>query len=222
MIRRIKSTWLWFRQPVSGLSHLVGAILATIGLIWLLSRLGVRPFESKVIATLIFCLSMVFLYLSSSLYHLLPLGEKGIQRLRKLDHSAIYIFIAGSYTPVCLLLLREGKGPVMFYLAWIAASLGVVFKLLWMERSRWLRVGIYLAMSLMSIVMIPEIIAKLPMGGLLWLLGGILSYGVGAIVYAFKWPDPLPEVVGFHELWHGFVMVGGFCHFWLLKEYLLT
>lgn len=163
---------------------------------------------------------MILLLLASSLYHLLPLSEKWVQRLRKLDHSAIYIFIAGSYTPVCLLLLQDGKGPIVSTLVWILAFMGVLLKLLWMESSRWVRVGLYVAMACVSVAIIPDICNRLPAGGLVWLFGGVFAYAVGALVYALKWPDPLPELVGFHELWHIFVLMGCFCHFWVVKEYL--
>ena len=213
--------WSWFRQPVSGLTHLLGAFLAASGMVWMLQETGIENLTPKLMSILLFCASMTFLYLASSLYHLLPLSDRWVARLRKLDHSAIYFFIAGSYTPVCLNLLQDSKGPAVFITVWIIACLGVILKLLWMENSRWIRVGLYIALASVSVVILPDICRTLPVPALFWLFGGIGAYSIGALIYALKWPDPIPEVLGFHELWHLFVMVGCFCHFWLTKAYLI-
>lgn len=220
----IKNCWNWCRQPVSGLSHLMGAILALVGLIWMVSESLQEGSVSKLIPSVVFGVSMVMLFLASALYHLLPVSEARLKFLRKIDHSSIYVFIAGSYTPICLLLLKDGKGPWIFGAVWGLAFLGVAFKF-WRakgEGSRWMRSGLYLAMGWLSVLIMPDLWRALPPGGIAWLIAGGLVYSLGAVVYALRWPDPFPEVFGFHEVWHLFVLGGSFCHFWMVKNYLLV
>jgi hemolysin III len=203
------------RDPASGLLHLVGAVLSLIGLFWLLhvARTGWH-----VAAAAVFGATMVLLYTSSTLYHLLPLSERGTQRLRRVDHSMIYVFIAGSYTPVCLVPLRAEWGVPVLVTIWALAVLGVGLKLFWLEASRWVRIALYLAMGWLSVAILPVLWRLLPGSAFFWLAAGGLAYTIGSLVYALKRPDPFPTVLGFHEIWHLFVMAGTFCHFWLMRD----
>ena len=220
---------LWFmRQPVSGLSHLLGAILSSLGLFFILSEANAAHWITldassvPVFSVALYVFTMVLLFLSSALYHLLPLSELGIQRLRKLDHSMIYVFIASGYTPFALIPLAKTSGPWICLTVWIVAAIGVGLKLFWIEKSRWLRIAIYLAMSWIGIALVPQLINVLPIPGFRLLLLGGLAYTLGAIVYATRWPDPFPTVFGFHEVWHLFVLLGSWLHFLMMKNYVLT
>lgn len=206
------------RQPISGLSHLVGALLSIVGLVWLIQLSSETDRFWKVLSAAIFGGTMIMLYTSSTLYHLLSVSERAIQNLRRLDHTMIYVFIAGSYTPVCLVPLRQHWGWTAFGVVWGLAGLGVILKLLWLEKSRFVRIVLYLAMGWVSVFIIPKLWTILPLGVFFWLVAGGAAYTIGAAVYATKWPDPLPEVFGFHEIWHILVMVGTFCHFWFVKQ----
>ena len=221
MLEPLRSLWRWFRQPVSGLSHLAAALLSAVGLVWLLRLVAASGAEARLAPLAIFGGSMVLLFTASALYHLLPVSERSVARLRKLDHSAIFVFIAGSYTPVCLLVLQGKKGLLLTVAIWAAALLGVLMKLVSVGTSRWLRVGPYLLMGWMALLALPDLWAKLPGAGFAWLAAEGLIYSLGAVVYAAKWPDPLPERFGFHEVWHLFVIGGSFCHFWLVAQYVL-
>jgi hemolysin III len=133
------------REPVSGLTHLVGGLLALLALIVLLTKAAGRV--DQLVAFGIFGLSLVALYGASALYHLLPVSPPATARLRRLDHMTIFILIAGTYTPICLLALEGGWRMGLLGLIWTLALCGVVLKLLWMDVPRWLSVGIYLAMG---------------------------------------------------------------------------
>jgi hemolysin III len=207
--------WSWFRDPMSGLTHLSGAVVAAIATmsVVLHSAPGVR-----FVASAVFGFSLVLLLLASSAYHLLPLSPAAVRKLRKLDHSSIYVFIAASFTPSCLLLLGDRQGPWVLGVVWSAAALGVLFKLFVLQASRWLTVAPYFAMSGMAVFVVPDLARLLSPAGYAWMWAGAVSYGVGGIVYALKRPDPWPGFFGFHEVWHLLVLAGAYCHFHLTLE----
>jgi hemolysin III len=206
------------REPVSGLTHLAGVLLALIALIVLLTRTGGRV--DQIVAFGIFGLSLIALYSASALYHLLPVSPAATARLRRLDHMTIFILIAGTYTPVCVLALEGGWRAGLLGLIWTLALCGVALKLLWMEAPRWLSVGVYLAMGWLAVIAASAIFRAIPYGGIAWILGGGLVYSAGALIYALKRPNLVPGVFGFHELWHLFVLAGSACHFWAMLRYI--
>ena len=206
------------REPVSGLTHLAGVLLALVALIVLLTRAAGRV--DQLVAFGIFGLSLIALYGASAMYHLLPVSPAATARLRRLDHITIFILIAGTYTPVCMLALEGGWRAGMLGLVWTLALCGVALKLLWMEAPRWLSVGVYLAMGWLAVIPASAIFRAIPSGGIAWILGGGLVYSAGALIYALKRPNPVPGVFGFHELWHLFVLAGSACHFWAMLRYI--
>ena len=208
------------REPVSGIMHLVGGVLGGIGLAVLLEAAWRTGRIDQLVAFAIFGLSLVVLYTASALYHLLPLSPAGVARLRRVDHMAIFIFIAGTYTPFCLLALDDGWRAGLLGLIWGLALCGVVLKLFWMEGPRWLSVGLYLGMGWVGVVAAPALFRAMPVGGTAWVLAGGLIYSAGALVYGLKRPNPVPGVFGFHELWHLFVVAGSACHFWAVLHYI--
>jgi hemolysin III len=206
------------REPVSGLTHLAGVLLALIALVVLLTKAAGRM--DQLVAFGIFGLSLIALYSASALYHLLPVSPAATARLRRLDHMTIFILIAGTYTPVCVLALEGGWRAGLLGLIWTLALCGVALKLLWMEAPRWLSVGVYLAMSWLAVIAASAIFRVIPYGGIAWILGGGLVYSAGALIYALKRPNLVPGVFGFHELWHLFVLAGSACHFWAMLRYI--
>ena len=208
------------REPVSGITHLVGGVLGGIGLAVLLEAAWRTGRVDQLVAFAIFGLSLVVLYTASALYHLLPLSPAGVARLRRVDHMAIFILIAGTYTPFCLLALDDGWRAGLLGLIWGLALCGVVLKLFWMEGPRWLSVGLYLGMGWVAVVAAPALFRVMPVGGTAWVLAGGLIYSAGALVYGLKRPNPVPGVFGFHELWHLFVLAGSACHFWAVLHYI--
>ena len=207
------------RDPVSGLTHFIGAILAVIGLILLIYK-SVDPVKPWHLVTFsVFGAGLILLYTSSTLYHWLPFSEKGIQRMRRLDHMMIFILIAATYTPICLIPMRGPWGWSLFGSVWGLATLGILLKFFWLQAPRWFSTMIYILMGWLVVVGIWPLIQALKLGGFMWVLIGGLFYTVGAIIYALKKPDPWPNIFGFHEIFHIFVMLGSFSHFWVMYRY---
>jgi hemolysin III len=209
------------REPVNGLTHLAGGLLAFVGLAVLLATAARTGRWDQLVAFGIFGSSLTALYLASSLYHLLPLSPAGVARLRRLDHVAIFVLIAGTYTPFCLLALDGGWRWGLLALVWSLALCGVSLKLLWMDAPRWLSVALYLGMGWVAVVAAPAFFRAVPAEGMAWVLTGGLTYSAGALVYGLKRPNPVPGVFGFHEIWHLFVVAGSACHFWAVLRYLV-
>jgi hemolysin III len=208
------------REPVNGLTHLVGGLLAFVGLIVLLTTAAGAGRSDQVVAFGIFGFSLIALYTASALYHLLPLSPRGIAGLRRLDHMMIFVLIAGTYTPFCLLALDGGWRVGLLGLIWGLALCGILLKLFWMEAPRWLSVALYLGMGWVALIAAPALFRAVPPGGMAWVLAGALVYSAGALIYGLRRPNPVPGVLGFHELWHLFVMAGSACHFWAVLGYI--
>lgn len=208
------------REPVSGLTHLLGVLLSIIGLILLVFQAVQSGNLTHILAFSIYGISLILLYLASSLYHLLPVSEKAIIRLKKFDHMMIYVLIAGTFTPFTLIALHGEMKWGLFTTVWVLAFIGIIVKLLWINAPRWLSTSFYLGMGWLGVVMFPELIHRFSIDGVYWIALGGLFYTVGAVIYAIKKPDPFPKIFGFHEIWHIFVLLGSFCHFWSIYVYL--
>lgn len=207
------------RDPVNGFIHCIGAFLAIVGLVLLIFQ-SINPDKPWHLVTFsVFGAGLIFLYTTSTLYHWLPFSEKGVQRMRRLDHMMIFILIAATYTPICLIPLRGVWGWSLFGSIWGMAILGIFLKVFWLKAPRWFSTGVYVVMGWLAIVGIWPLIRALKLGGFLWVLVGGLFYTVGAVIYALKKPDPWPHVFGFHEIFHVFVILGSFSHFWVMYRY---
>jgi hemolysin III len=206
-----------FREPVNGLTHLFGALLAVFGLaILLIVSTGDLLKQSSLF---IYGISLVALLSASAAYHLVKASPQTIQWLRKLDHSAIFLLIAGTYTPVCLNLFSGFWQWGMLAIIWSIALLGTLSKMLWINAPRGLSAAIYLVMGWLGVIGGKELVAALPPGALALLAAGGLAFTLGAIVYITKIFDFAPGVFGFHEVWHIFVLVGCACHYLLMLFY---
>lgn len=205
------------REPVNGLMHLTAAILALLGLVWLL--ILAHDNLLKVVALLIYGLSLVLMFSSSAAYHLVDAGPRSMLLLRKLDHTAIYALIAGTYTPICLHFFSGFWAWGVLAIVWALALGGIVLKLFVIKTPRGLTAGIYLAMGWLSIMAIRQMLLFMPVGALVWLLLGGLFFTVGAVVYISKKPVLFPGVFGFHEVWHIFVVLGCLSHFIFMAAY---
>ncbi|PAU94694.1 hypothetical protein CK503_04265 [Aliifodinibius salipaludis] len=210
----------YIREPINTLTHGMGAILAVIGLAFLIYEALQSGSVSQLVAFSIFGLSMILLYTASSLYHALPVKQKTLELLQKLDHSMIYVLIAGTYTPICLLVLEGGWKWGFFATVWSLAIIGIIKKFLWMNAPRWLSTLFYLGMGWLAVIIFPTLIEKLPLAFLIWIALGGLAYTLGAVIYGIKKPNPIPNWFGHHEIWHLFVMAGTFSHFWAIYYYL--
>lgn len=199
------------REPVSGLTHLGGAIAAFIGQIVLLvlASSGLEKFVS----TLVYGLSLVGLFSASAAYHLVNAGPKVTAVLRQLDHSAIYLLIAGTYTPICVNAFSGFYRWGLLAIVWGIAIVGIVVKLFYMGAPRWLSVGIYVLMGWLCLSAVGEMTVALTPFTLGWLIAGGVVYTLGAVVYAAKLFNFVPGKFGFHEVWHIFVLLGALAHF---------
>ena len=207
----MKSIWDKMREPVSGLTHLGAAVAAFVGLIILLVIGWDTP--GKITALALYGISMVALFSSSAAYHLATVKPKVQLALRKLDHSAIYLLIAGTYTPICYHFFDGFWQWGMLAIVWSLAVIGVVVKLFIINAPRWLTAGVYLVMGWMCVAAIGEMLRAMPPGALAWLAAGGLAYTLGAIIYITKKLDFVPGVFGFHEVWHIFVILGALAHY---------
>lgn len=216
-MRKIKQ---YIREPINSVTHGIGAVLAMIGFIFLLYEAIERGSISHIIAFSMFGLSMVLLYTSSALYHALPVKEKTLLLLQKLDHSMIYVLIAGTFTPICLLVLEGSWKWGFFITIWTLAVVGIIKKFLWINAPRWLSTLFYLGMGWLTVFTFPTLLEKLPLAFLIWIAAGGLAYTLGAVIYGIQKPNPFPKWFGHHEIWHLFVLAGTFSHFWAIYKYL--
>ena len=211
-----------FREPISGFTHAGGVLLSIIALVLLEHYSIAHGTLWHCVASAIFGVSLILLYAASSLYHLLPLSSRGTAILRRLDHVMIFVLIAGTYTPVCLLPLHGPWGWSLFGLSWGMAFAGMFQPFFWLDAPRWFSTSIYLVMGWMVLVAFVPLVHAIPMSGIFWLAAGGLFYTGGAVIYALKRPNPFPGIFGFHEIWHFFVLAGSFCHFWAIYCYVIT
>lgn len=210
------------KNPFSGFSHLFGAVLSAIGLVVLVITASGREDIYHVVSFAVYGVSMVLLYTASSVYHLVVSGENGTRVLKTLDHVMIYLLIAGTYTPYCLVPLRGPWGWSILGVVWGMAILGIFFKLFFLKAPRWVSTGIYLVMGWVCVVALYPMIKTIPAGGMYTLALGGIFYSAGAVIYARKKPDPFPGVFGFHEIWHLFVLAGSISHFISIYRYIMV
>jgi hemolysin III len=211
------------REPVNGLTHLLGAVLSVVGLVVLLVIAVENRSTRQIVAFSIFGASLVLMYCTSAFYHSLKVSPQAVARLRRIDHMTIYILIAGSYTPICLVMLRGRVGTGLLIAVWSLAALGIFQTVVWMHAPQWLATALYIGMGWIAVFIIRPLLAAAPPGFFFWLLGGGIIYTLGAVAHATKWPrvsaGATPKLFGSHEIWHLCVMGGSFAHYWAMLAY---
>lgn len=205
----------------SALTHGTGAALALAGTVLLLWKAvlgggGLRELTSFAI----YGTSMVALYIASTLYHSVGTTVSGRIALRKFDHISIYFLIAGTYTPICLLALRGGRGWTLFGVIWVLALAGTVMALTWIDCPRAVTSTVYLAMGWLAVTALVPIYRAVGRSGMFWLLLGGMFYTVGGILYALKWPRRDDPHFGCHEIFHMFILLGSIAHFFMIYRIL--
>jgi hemolysin III len=206
------------REPVNGLTHLITAGAALVGLIVLLVIGWGQP--GKLISLMIYGISLTLLFLASGIYHSVKADPNVLLKLRKFDHSAIYLLIAGTYTPICFNMLEGFWKWGMLGVVWGLALAGIGVKIFFIKAPRWVTAGVYIIMGWLCIFGIQEILASLPVGAIIWLATGGIIFTLGALVYITKTMDFVPGVFGFHEIWHIFVILGALAHFIMIAFYI--
>lgn len=207
-----------FPEPTSGFTHLAAALLSAVGLVWLLeASQGSDP--AKTLSLVVYGISLILLFSASSALHLINGPPERRQLFRRFDHAAIYILIAGSYTPVCYNLLTGGWRWGMLGLMWGLAFIGVIYKLRFNWRQH-LSTVMYVAMGWLGIIAAPVVIPVIPPGAVLLILASGLIHTVGAVIFALNKPN-LHRYFNAHDLWHIFVMGGSALHFTLVLRYIV-
>lgn len=202
----------WVKDPFSGLSHGLGAVLAVGALIWLIIRSQGKPWHLTSFA--IYGGTLVLLYVASALYHTVRVSPRAENALFGLDRAAIYAFIAGTYTPICLLALPREWGWALFGIVWGLAFAGIVIDLISRQRTPdWLQAVLYLATGWVVLVALGPLVRSLPLQALLWLAAGSLLYTIGAVICVKNRPRLVPGVFGPHDLWHVMVLAASVCHY---------
>ena len=208
-------------RPWSAITHGVGAVLAVLGTVLLLVRSALLGADAwHIVSFAIYGATMICLYTASTLYHCVNTSVTGRMALRKYDHCSIALLIAGSYTPICLTVLRtQGAwGWTIFGVIWAMALCSCALSLFWINSPRWLTAGVYLVMGWLAIVALYPLIRAFPPAGMAWLLGGGLLYTVGGVLYAVKWPGRENPRFGCHEIFHIFILLGSICHFFMMYQ----
>jgi hemolysin III len=207
-----------FREPVNGLTHLFAALAALGGLVVLLVL--ARDSLARQGSLLIYGASLVLMLSASAAYHLVKGSPRCLAVLRRIDHIAIYLLIAGTYTPICFNLFVGFWRWGMLVLIWSLALVGIITKIFFINTPRWFTASVYMGMGWLAVLSFQEILAVLPVGALAWLLSGGIAYTFGAVVYITKILDFVPGVFGFHEVWHIFVILGALFHFMVMLLYI--
>ena len=203
------------KDPGSSITHFIGMMMAMFSAVPLLIKASMNPDNIHLISLGIFILSMILLYGASATYHALNLSERTNRILRKMDHIMIFVLIAGTYTPICLIVLGGRTGYTLLALVWGIALAGILVKAFWITCPKWFSSALYIAMGWVCVLSFTQLINSLSREGFFWLLTGGIIYTVGGIIYALKLPifNARHKNFGSHEIFHLFVMAGSICHF---------
>lgn len=209
------------REPGSALTHFIAMQLAIFAAVPLLIKAAVSTGGRNFIAMTVFMGSMILLYAASTTYHTLPLTGEWLRFFRKIDHMMIFVLIAGSYTPVCLVILGDNYGYTLLIAVWSIAIAGILVKAFWINCPKWFSSLLYISMGWVCVFVFGRLLDSLPTPAFLWLLGGGLVYTAGGVIYALKLPlfNAKHRNFGSHELFHLFVMGGSVCHFVFMYLY---
>lgn len=210
------------KDPGSAITHFIGMIMAIFAATPLLIRAASRPDRIHIVSLAVFIISMILLYAASTAYHSFNLSEKANIILKKIDHMMIFVLIAGTYTPVCLIVLNGTIGYTLLALVWGIALAGIVIKALWVTCPKWFSSVLYIAMGWVCVLAFTQILNSLSPVAFGWLLAGGIIYTIGGVIYALKLPifNAKHSAFGSHEIFHLFVMGGSLCHFILMFNYI--
>ncbi len=165
------------------------------------------------LAAAVFAGSVVTCFGTSALYHRVTWTPKPRRLMRRADHAGVYLLIAGTYTPVSLLVLRGAWRPTILAIVWSGALAAIVLKFIWVEAPKWLAAAIGIALGWIAVVALPQLVARLNPAAVILLVVGGLAYTAGGVIYARRRPDPVPAVFGYHELFHALTIVAVACQY---------
>lgn len=211
------------KDPGSAITHFIGMLMAIFAAIPLLIKAAHEPGRIYIISLAVYAVSLILLYAASTTYHTFDLSEKANTILKKIDHMMIFILIAGSYTPICLLVLNGRIGMILLTIVWGIALLGILLKAFWVYCPKWVSSVLYIGMGWTCVLAFTQILNSMSSAAFGWLLAGGIIYTIGGVIYALKLPifNSRHKNFGSHEIFHLFVMGGSACHFIVMYAYLL-
>ncbi len=209
------------KEPGSAITHFIGWLMAVFAALPLLIRAAQAPDRIHLVCLTVYIVSMILLYAASTIYHTLDISPRVNQILRKLDHMMIFILIAGTYTPVCVIVIGGQAGLGLLCLIWAIAIVGILIKAFWINCPKWFSSVLYIGMGWVCVLSFTSLINNLSPAAFGWLLAGGIIYTIGGVIYALKLPifNARHKNFGSHEIFHLFVMAGSFCHFILMYQF---
>ena len=211
------------KDPGSAITHFIGMLMAIFAAVPLLIKAASEPGRIYIISLAIYAASLILLYAASTTYHTFDISEKVNTVLKKIDHMMISVLIAGSYTPVCLIVLRGRTGLILLTIVWSIAIAGILIKAFWVYCPKWVSSVLYIGMGWTCVLAFTQMLNNMSPAAFGWLLAGGIIYTVGGVIYALKLPifDNRHKNFGSHEIFHLFVMGGSACHFVVMYAFLL-
>lgn len=211
------------KEPGSAITHFIGMLMAIFAAVPLLIKAAHEPSRVYIISLTIYAASLILLYAASTTYHTFDISEKVNTILKKIDHMMISVLIAGSYTPVCLIVLKGRTGIILLSIVWAIAIAGILIKAFWVYCPKWVSSVLYIGMGWTCVLAFTQILNNMSPAAFGWLLAGGIIYTVGGVIYALKLPifNNKHKNFGSHEIFHLFVMGGSACHFVVMYAFLL-
>lgn len=211
------------KDPGSAITHFIGMLMAIFAAVPLLIKAASEPGRIYIISLAIYVASLILLYAASTTYHTFDISEKVNTVLKKIDHMMISVLIAGSYTPVCLIVLKGKTGLILLAIVWSIAIAGILIKAFWVYCPKWVSSVLYIGMGWTCVLAFTQILNNMSAAAFGWLLAGGIIYTVGGVIYALKLPifNNRHKNFGSHEIFHLFVMGGSACHFVVMYAFLL-
>lgn len=211
------------KDPGSAITHFIGMLMAIFAAVPLLIKAAHEPSRIYIISIAIYAASLILLYAASTTYHTFDKSQKINTILKKIDHMMISVLIAGSYTPICLLVLKGRTGIILLTIVWAFAITGILIKAFWVYCPKWISSVLYIGMGWTCVLAFTQLLNSLSPAAFGWLLAGGIIYTLGGIIYALKLPifNNRHKYFGSHEIFHLFVMAGSACHFVVMYAFVL-
>lgn len=213
----------YIKDPGSAITHFIGMLMAIFAAVPLLIKAAHEPSHIYIISITVYAASLILLYAASTTYHTFNKSEKVNTILKKIDHMMISILIAGSYTPICLLVLKGKTGTILLSIVWSIAIVGILIKAFWVYCPKWISSVLYIGMGWTCVLAFTQILNSMSHAAFGWLLAGGIIYTAGGVIYALKLPifNKRHKNFGSHEIFHLFVMGGSACHFIVMYAFIL-
>ncbi len=208
-------------EIINTVTHMSGAIFSLLGMVLLIVLTAQMGKIWHIISFSIYGLSLFILFMASTFHHGLDLSEKKNELFRLFDYLAIFLLIAGTYTPFCLILSRNAWGWSIFGVVWAIAAAGITIKAVFPGIPKWVTHTLYLCMGWVGVVLIVRVIPLIGTEGFIYILSGGILYTAGAAIFYFEKPNPVPGKFGFHEIWHLFVLAAAVIHYLFMFKILL-